>query len=80
MADLILEITGIKRQNLSQKILAKIQVPQIQPIPDEHLWFVKMPEYDLDVKNRLADFLNKLFKFLIGEGDDVSDWGSSGSE
>ena len=80
MADLILEITGIKRQYLGSKLLQQLQVPQILPIPNEKLWFVNMPDYDFDVKQTLVEFLIKLFKTLIGEGDDISEWGSSCSE
>ena len=80
MADLILEITGIERKHLVKKFLEQLQVPQILPIPDEFLWFVNMPDYDFDVKQTLTEFLTKLFKTLIGEGDDISEWGSSCSE
>ena len=38
-----------------------------------------MPDYKDEVKEELVAFLTLLFKFLIGEGSEVSDWNSSKS-
>ena len=42
--------------------------------------FVKMPDYQLDHKDQLIEFLTNLFKTLIGEGDQISEWGSVSSD
>ena len=35
-----------------------------------------MVDYDADVKKEMVKFLTLLFRHLIGEGNEISDWDS----
>ena len=39
-----------------------------------------MPDYDQQTKKETIEFLTLVFKCLIGEDDEISDWGSIDSE
>ena len=76
MVDLICEITGVDKARMGAKNLQYFQPQeQVKTIPDP-IAFVKMPDYKPEVKEELVAFLTLLFRFLIGEGEEVSDWGS----
>ena len=76
MTDLICEITGADRRFMPKTQQAKLnQIEQIKPIYTKFP-FVCMPKYEDGEQVELLNFLTKLFKIMIGEGKDVSDWGS----
>ena len=65
---------------MGAKNLAKFKkVEQVQPIQSEYS-FVKPVDYETEVKDELVMFLTLLFRFLIGEGHDISEWDSLGSD
>ena len=39
-----------------------------------------MPDYDEKTKQQIIQFLTLLFKCMIGEGDEISEWGSIDSD
>ena len=61
---------------MGSKFLSKLKkVQQVRPIQSDFA-FVKMVDYDADVKKELVKFLTLLFRHLIGEGNEISDWDS----
>ena len=78
--DLICELTGVDKSRMGTKYLSQLTEAQITPKP-QAFPFVSRPDYEEQDKERLLGFLANLFRFLVGEGEEVSEWGtSSGSE
>lgn len=79
-ANLICELVGIQKQHLGAKYLAQLDVEQVKP-KENQIAFVQMPDYEVDVKNELCEYLVNIFQLLIGEGKELlSDWGSCDSD
>ena len=64
---------------MGSKFLRKAKkVKQVQPIQSDYP-FVKLVDYEPEIKTELVKFLTLLFRHLIGEGNEISDWDSLNS-
>ena len=70
---------GIEKRYMRSKHQRLLACEQVQPLVLENK-FVKMPDYDQQTKKETIEFLTLVFKCLIGEDDEISDWGSIDSE